>query len=492
MGAQVIFRDVTERKQMVDALRESEQRFKSAVLDSPHPVIIHAQDGEIIQISRSWTDITGYTQRDIPTVADWTEKAYGERKAPVRKDIKKLYGIKKRTHEGEYTIKTKSGKMRVWEFSSAPLGHMPDGRRLVISIANDVTQRKEAEEDLRESEERFRMIFERAADMMFLHDQKGNIIQVNNNASKSLQYSRKDLENMTVKDIETGFPSEKFKDIWDMAMISPQTAEGVLKRKDGTTFPIDVNISGFTYRGKKMVLVMARDATERKKLEQAKAHLMRDVTHGLKTPIAISQMALYVCKDGMKRGDINVINETHEIVSNNMKMLYKDIDNILTSTTMDMRKRDKAPLKKRSSLKGIVNGIVRDVKKVLGRKDIETKVNISPKANKVAIAPRDARILLNCLVDNAVKFTEKGTIVITSSPKNKHVEIKVRDTGCGISKKHIDRIFEKFYKRHPAVEGSGLGLSICKDIVQMYNGDIQVKSEGVNKGTTVVVTLPKG
>jgi signal transduction histidine kinase len=134
-----------------------------------------------------------------------------------------------------------------------------------------------------------------------------------------------------------------------------------------------------------------------------------------------------------------------------------------------------------------------DIKGALEKKrNIEVKIKIAPDANKVAVAPRDIKILLNCLIDNAAKFTEKGAISIISRPKKGHVELEVKDTGCGISKKHLGRIFEKFYKRHPAVEGTGLGLSICKDIAEMYNGEIEVKSEGVGKGTTVLVRLPKG
>jgi PAS domain S-box-containing protein len=487
------FQDITERKRAMDALKESEQRFKTAVLDSPHPILIHAEGGEVIQISRSWTDIAGYTEQDIPTLADWTEKAYGKKKASVMKDIKKLYTIKKRKYEGEHTIRTKDGRMLVWEFSSAPLGSMPDGRRLVISIANDVTKRKGTEEALRESEERFRTTFERAADMLFLHDQKGNIIQVNNNACKNLGYTRKELGNMKVQDIEVGFSRKELEPLWRRIIDKSQIARGVMKRKDGTTFPVEVNVGGFDYRGKKLLLAVSRDITERERLEYAKVHLMRDVTHGLKTPIAISQMALYVCNEGLKRGDVNEVNEAHAIVANNLKLLRKDIDNILTSTTVDMRKGEKVSSKKCSSLKGIAKNMTMDIKGALEKKrNIEVKIKIAPDANKVAVAPRDIKILLNCLIDNAAKFTEKGAISIISRPKKGHVELEVKDTGCGISKKHLGRIFEKFYKRHPAVEGTGLGLSICKDIAEMYNGEIEVKSEGVGKGTTVLVRLPKG
>lgn len=141
----VTFVDITERKQAEEALRESEARFQRAVEDAPLPMLIHAEDGEIVMVNHAWTEITGYNHKEIPTIADWTERAYGVRKKMVREDIDRLYGASEPTREGEYVIKTKSGDERTWDFSSSPVGRMPDGRRLVLSLAADVTERKRAE-----------------------------------------------------------------------------------------------------------------------------------------------------------------------------------------------------------------------------------------------------------------------------------------------------------------------------------------------------------
>ncbi|RME98945.1 MAG: PAS domain S-box protein [Chloroflexi bacterium] len=142
-------RAVTGHRQAELQLKRSEERFRRAVMDAPFPIMIHAEDGRVVQINRVWTELTGYTPQEIPTIADWTEKAYGQRANLVRADIDRLYGLDSRIDEGEYFICTKFDETLVWHFSSIPLGEDAGGQRLVLSAATDVTQRKSDEEALK-------------------------------------------------------------------------------------------------------------------------------------------------------------------------------------------------------------------------------------------------------------------------------------------------------------------------------------------------------
>jgi len=123
---------IIERLRAEDARKKSEERLQRAIFASPFPIMIHAEDGEILQLSNVWSKITGYTVEELQTVGDWSIRAYGERHEFVKEYIDKLYSLDKEFDEGEWTVKIKNGQERIWHFSSAPLGNLPGGRRLLI------------------------------------------------------------------------------------------------------------------------------------------------------------------------------------------------------------------------------------------------------------------------------------------------------------------------------------------------------------------------
>jgi len=140
-----------ELEKVNETVRAQEERFRKAINFAPFPLMIHAEDGEVLQINKAWTAKSGYSFEDIPTTAEWTFKAYGERRDQVLQDIEALFQIDGILEEGEYRIKNKNGEIRTWAFSSAPLERLPDGRRAVMSMAMDVTERKVLENELVEA-----------------------------------------------------------------------------------------------------------------------------------------------------------------------------------------------------------------------------------------------------------------------------------------------------------------------------------------------------
>jgi diguanylate cyclase (GGDEF)-like protein/PAS domain S-box-containing protein len=133
------------------ALRESEARFRNAILDAPIPVMMHTEDGEVLQINKVWTELTGYSPNDIPTLSAWIQKAHRPQSATEAIQAVSLHTWDERACEGDRRILTRDGEERVWEFSSSPAGCLSDGRRLVVRMAVDTTERRRAECALQET-----------------------------------------------------------------------------------------------------------------------------------------------------------------------------------------------------------------------------------------------------------------------------------------------------------------------------------------------------
>jgi len=176
---QCFIRDISERTQAEQALRDSEARLRRAVQESPFPMLMHAEDGEVLMVSEAWTRLTGYRRSDMPTIAAWTALAYGEHKEAVQRDIAALYALEGRSDEGEYHVHCHDGSERLWQFSSVSLGRLPDGRRTVLSMAADVTERENVARELRQRNaelERFnRVAVGRELDMIALKRQVNSL-----------------------------------------------------------------------------------------------------------------------------------------------------------------------------------------------------------------------------------------------------------------------------------------------------------------------------
>ena len=140
--------DITSVREAEEALRESEERLRRIVAEAPFPIGLYAEDGEVLLVNNAWRRITGYAPEEIRTIGEWASRAYGERKELARADIESSFALADAAREGEFAIRTKSGERRYWDFSSSPVGRLPDGRRLVTTMAMDVTERRQAEEEV--------------------------------------------------------------------------------------------------------------------------------------------------------------------------------------------------------------------------------------------------------------------------------------------------------------------------------------------------------
>lgn len=138
--------DLSETLRAQQALQESELRLHRVIAVAPLPIMIHAEDGEVLEINHAWQQVSGYSFEDIPSVGRWLDLAYGEGAAIVRERVNMLYASEQRVDQGELLIRCKNGELRIWHIVAIQVGHLVDGRRYAISTAQDVTERRAAQD----------------------------------------------------------------------------------------------------------------------------------------------------------------------------------------------------------------------------------------------------------------------------------------------------------------------------------------------------------
>ena len=166
VGSVVAARDITELQQAQDALRQSEDQFRRSMEDAPIPVIMYAEDGQILQLSRTWTELTGYNLEDMPTVDAWLSRTYGDELDAIWDYMRELFKGTRPFLNVEFPVRTADGQHRRWSFSTSSPGRLHDGRRFVVGMAIDITERKRSEEALaaaKISAERARTVAEEAS-----------------------------------------------------------------------------------------------------------------------------------------------------------------------------------------------------------------------------------------------------------------------------------------------------------------------------------------
>jgi PAS domain S-box-containing protein len=142
--------DISARKQAEKELRENEERFRSSLLHSPLPILLFDDREQILAISQSWLEQSGYLREELRRVEDWTSRAYGEHSGEVLERIRQviIMSTEPVVRSAELMIRTKDGRKRLWSFISSPLAVESDGRRLFICVAEDVTDQKAHDEQV--------------------------------------------------------------------------------------------------------------------------------------------------------------------------------------------------------------------------------------------------------------------------------------------------------------------------------------------------------
>jgi two-component system phosphate regulon sensor histidine kinase PhoR len=237
------------------------------------------------------------------------------------------------------------------------------------------------------------------------------------------------------------------------------------------------------------ILLIIEDITQLKKLENMRRDFVSNVTHELKTPLTSIRGFIDTLKSGAMKEEA-VANRFLDIIDIEAERLFSLIQDILILQEIESKREfERVP----SDLNECVNAVIELLHPEIQDSPIQISFEPQPYLKPFYCNPDRMKQLLINLLDNAIKYTEEGTITVSLKEEENDLILSVKDTGIGIEKEYLSRIFERFYRvdkgRSRKQGGTGLGLSIVKHIVELYNGNIQVNST-LGVGTEFIITLP--
>jgi signal transduction histidine kinase len=228
-------------------------------------------------------------------------------------------------------------------------------------------------------------------------------------------------------------------------------------------------------------------------LDREKSEFTYKVTHELRSPLSAIQSLLKSIEEGYA-GEIS--QKARDLVVRSEKRTSFLIT--LVNGLLDLIASKIGKTKEVDTQLIDINVAVKDTLQLMQEKakskDLEIIINTTPKPSYIKIVPDDLDIILTNLIDNSVKYTKQGgTISISNTITSNEIKVEISDTGIGIIKDDLEKIFKEFYRSKNAkqndMRGTGLGLSIVENLINQYGANIKIRSE-VGKGTTVTVTFP--
>lgn len=492
--------DITDRKRIEQALKESEKRLSTILETEPECIKILDLEGKLVYINPA-----GLNMID----ADNLEQVVGQPILPlIASEYRKSFGelVTKSINGGggklEFEVVGLKGR-HIWlETNSVPLRHLNEEVTGVLSITRDITERKLYEEKIEESKKKYRGLSEATFEAIFISE-KGMCIEQNLSARKMFGYT--DEEAFGKIGTEWLTPEDREMVINNMIKGYEKPYEATALRKDGTTFPCMINGRMMHYKGKDVRVTALSDITESKKaeiaLEESKKQLIelnanKDkffsiIAHDLRSPFNSILGFSDIMVEQVKKKDYVGVEKYAAIIQNSSQHAMKLLLNLFEWAQLQTRRLVLNP--EYFEMVSLVNEVAELTGISAQQKNISISSNLPHNATVFADKSMISTVLRN-LVSNAIKFTHLGgKIVITVEQKKKELIISVSDTGIGIS----NEVLEKLFLLNETVsmlgtnneKGTGLGLILCKEFVEKNKGKIWVESE-VGKGSVFYFTLP--
>ncbi len=366
----------------------------------------------------------------------------------------------------------------------------------VRAILKEEIKRKKAEEALRQSEQKFKTLFQTAGDAIFLIELDGQILEVNNYASEKFGYTREEFLHKTM--LELNLPSNSEKVLYRLNLIKEigeLSFETIYKSKTDEHIPVGVNVRLIDYEDRRVALSIVRDISLKKKEEEElirakdeaekasrlKSEFLAQMSHEIRSPLNVVVGFAQILRDDLKEHMTDEMLNSFKGIDAAGKRIIRTVELILNMSELQTGMYESAP-KEFDLAKDVLEDIFDEYeiaarKKGLGFQLLKNTNNTIVSADLFSTS----QIFVN-LIDNAIKYTLEGTIeVIVSRNHKDELIVTVSDTGIGISKEFLPKLFEPFTQEQQGYsrkyEGTGLGMALVKRYCEINGVDIRVETD---------------